>query len=104
MESHANYATLSQAMKTLRERGYSYDFNLHKEVITVPKLRRNLSPNECEIQEVYRFEGMSSAGDNSVLYAVASSDGLIKGVLVDAYGTYAEAVSPEMAKKLQRVK
>ena len=50
---------------------------------------------------MYRFEGDSSPDDNSVLYAIESKGG-IKGVLVDAYGTYAEAMSPEMAMKLKQ--
>jgi hypothetical protein len=35
-----------------------------------------------------------------VLYAVSSSSGT-KGLLVDAYGVYAESISTDMIKKLQ---
>jgi len=35
-----------------------------------------------------------------VIYAISSNDGKSKGVLVDAYGTYAEEMTHEMVKKL----
>jgi hypothetical protein len=43
---------------------------------------------------------MSSTDDNSVLYAIHSKKG-IKGLLVDAYGVYAENISEAMRKKLR---
>ena len=52
------------------------------------------------MDEVHRFEGMTNPDDSSVLYAIASTGGL-KGLLVDAYGAYAESVSQEMIRKLQ---
>ena len=41
------------------------------------------------ITAVYRFEGMSDPDDNVVLYAIESNTG-VKGLLVDAYGAYAD--------------
>jgi hypothetical protein len=38
---------------------------------------------------------MSNPDDNSVLFAIESNDGL-KGTLLDAYGVYAENLTPEM--------
>ncbi|PHO00465.1 phosphoribosylpyrophosphate synthetase, partial [Rhodobacteraceae bacterium 4F10] len=60
-------------------------------------------PDTFEVVEVYRFEGMSSAGDNSVVYAIQTKTG-VKGVLVDAYGVYANSLSPEMIQKLKIVR
>ncbi|WP_299002578.1 hypothetical protein [uncultured Tenacibaculum sp.] len=42
---------------------------------------------------------MSSPGDNSVVYAIQTKTG-VKGVLVDAFGVYADSLSPEMIQKL----
>ena len=49
---------------------------------------------------MYRFEGMSSEGDNEVVYAIETGTG-VKGVLVDAYGTYAGQADPEFLAKLR---
>ena len=53
--------------------------------------------------EVYRFEGMSDPDDNAVVYALEAADGT-KGVIVDAYGTYAQNLDFELAEKLRRAK
>jgi hypothetical protein len=94
------FETLSQAIHALKVRGYTNDFNLHPEWIECPTLDMKLQPDEFHVDEVHRFEGMTNPDDSSILYAIASTGGL-KGVLVDAYGMYAESVSPLMLKKLQ---
>jgi len=43
---------------------------------------------------------MSDVDDESIIYVVESKDGK-KGTLIDAYGTYAEYLSPEMIEKLR---
>lgn len=98
-----NYNNLVDALRDLKLRGYVNDFNLKPECLECKTLELELHPENFEITETYRFEGDSSPDDNSILYAIESSDG-IKGVLVDAYGTYAEAMSPEMAMKLRQKK
>lgn len=94
------FETLSLAINALKERGYTNDFNLHPEWIECAPLRIKLGPNEFHVDEVHRFEGMTSPDDSSVLYAIATTGGL-KGLLVDAYGAYSESVSTQMIKKLQ---
>ena len=95
-----SYDTLSEAIRDLRKRGYQEDFNLTQGGVHCPALELKLHPEEFEINETYRFEGMSSTDDSSVLYAIESNDG-VKGMLVDAYGTYANSLTPEMAGKLK---
>ena len=93
------FETLSTAINALKKDGYEYDFNLHPDAIECTTLKRKLRPAEFHVDAVYRFEGMTNPDDSSVLYAISGIDGL-KGLLVDAYGVYAESVSPEMIRKL----
>jgi hypothetical protein len=93
------YETLSQAITALKETGYVNDFNLHPEWIECAPLKMKFTAVEFHVDQVHRFEGMSSTDDNSVLYAISSSSG-VKGLLVDAYGVYAQSVSEQMIKKL----
>jgi hypothetical protein len=95
-----NYDTLSEAINDLQLRGYTYDFNLKPECLKCASLELEIHPEEFEVDELHRFEGMSSTDDNSILYAISSKNG-IKGTLVDAYGVYAENISEEMRKKLR---
>jgi len=94
-----DYNNLVDALLDLRSRGFTNDFNLKPYCLECTALKLELHPEDFEIKEPYRFEGDSSPDDNSVLYAIESKDG-VRGVLVDAYGTYAEAMSPKMAMKL----
>lgn len=95
-----NYDTLSEAINDLQIRGYTYDFNLEPDCIKCASLELEIHPEEFEVDELHRFEGMSSTDDNSILYAISSKNG-VKGILVDAYGVYAENISEEMRKKLR---
>ncbi|MDV7139225.1 phosphoribosylpyrophosphate synthetase [Maribacter sp. TH_r10] len=95
-----NYDTLSEAITGLQADGYVYDFNLKSHCLECATLKLELNPEDFEVDGMFRFEGMSSTDDNSVLYAISSKNG-IKGLLVDAYGVYAENISEAMRKKLR---
>ena len=88
-----NYDTLSEALNELAKRGYTLDFNLKS-------VQKKFKSKSFNVVEFYRFEGMSSTDDESVLYVIETNDGM-KGTLVDAYGTYADSVSVEMIQKLK---
>ncbi len=94
------FDTLSEAIAELKKQGYDNDFNLHPEWIECPPLKLRLAPEEFHVDSVHRFEGMTNPDDSSVLYAIASRSG-IRGLLVDAYGAYAESVSPTMIARLK---
>lgn len=87
-------------MAQLQKQGYTYDYNLCSGHIECNSSKLKLHPEDFEVDEMHRFEGMSSTDDNSVLYAISSKKG-IKGLLVDAYGVYAENISEAMRKKLR---
>lgn len=93
------FETLSEAVDDLRKRGYEHDFNLKSEWIECQLLNLQLKPSDFHVDEVHRFEGMNNPDDSSILFAIQSPNG-VKGVLVDAYGAYTEALSSEMIKRL----
>ena len=95
-----NYDTLSEAINDLQVNEYPYDFNLTPECLECASLKIEIRPEDFKVDKIYRFEGMSSTDDNSILYAISSKKG-IKGLLVDAYGVYAENISEAMRKKLR---
>jgi hypothetical protein len=93
------FETLTEAMADLKSRGYTHDFNLRSDWIECQPLNLQLRPTEFHVDEVHRFEGMTNPADSSILMAIRSSTG-VKGLLIDAYGAYADTISPEMAKRL----
>ncbi len=95
-----DYETLVEAIQALKAEGYTKDFNLKENCIECKALDLQLHPEQFEVTQVHRFEGMTNPADSSVLYAIESTEG-VKGLLVDAYGAYASSMTMELAKKLR---
>ena len=95
-----DYGTLSQAINKLKlEEGYKHDFNLLDEKIELKSENTTFGVEEFEVDKVLRFEGMSNPDDNSILYAITTTNGQ-KGILTDGYGISSGQISKEMMKKL----
>lgn len=84
-----NYATVTQALADLRSRGYLDEFDYKDDYLFCDSHGVKFNPLELKITEVYRFEGESDPEDSSVVYAIESASGL-KGLIIDAYGMYAD--------------
>ena len=97
MKKH--YTSLSEAMNGLKANGYLEDFNLKCDCIECPSLQLQITPEHFTIDEFHRFEGMSSVDDNSIVFAITSDNG-VKGLLVDAYGVYANSLNESMIRRL----
>lgn len=96
--SHS-YETLSEALSDLAKRGYTHNFNIQCDAIECKALTLMLKPEDFEIVEFYRFEGDSNPDDEEIVYAIESKN-RIKGVLVNAFGTYADPISDQILQKL----
>ena len=96
------YNSLSVAVNDLTKKGYTHNFNIKEDCIECSTLKLNLKPEEFEIDEKHRFEEMSDLDSESVLYAISSKNGDVKGLLVNAYGTYEDTASFELIQKLNR--
>jgi hypothetical protein len=92
------YDTVTEAVQGLKRRGFILDFNLSENFIVSQE--HQLSSQDFEIVEVYRFEGDSDPADEAVVYAIRGKNG-VKGILVNGYGISSEEMSEEMMKKLQ---
>lgn len=94
-----NYETVSEAVRDLNQRGYTHDFNIGEDCLVCGE-KLSLSPQDFEIDEVHRFEGMTDPGDEMIVYAISSRKGAEKGVLVNGYGIYQDSESSEIMNKL----
>lgn len=94
------YDTVSQAVKGLKERGYTIDFNVENDCIVCHETPLKLRPDEFEIAEVHRYEGDSDPADEAIVYAIESKHGQ-KGILVNGFGISADPASDEMIAKLR---
>lgn len=93
------YRMMTEAVKGLQERGFTANFEFADGRVHDVKSGRSFQAGELTIVEHHRFEGSSDPDDMSVCYALEARDGT-RGVLVDAYGTYA---NPDVSEFLTRV-
>ncbi len=79
-----NYADTANALKELKKLGFLYDYNIHHD-----EFLRN--PHDFEIVHIFRYEGNSSADDESTVYGIQSkSNQNLKGVFVSGYSPNSE--------------
>jgi len=87
--SPRNYLSMLEAVNSLRERGYTYDYDYENACLYCKLISEKFEADDLKITEYYRFEGMSDPDDNTIVYAIESNQGH-KGILIDAYGAYAD--------------
>ena len=97
-----NYDTVTEAMADLKKLGYTIDFSIlmAEDRLVSPLTSTVLSPDDFEIDSFYRFEGNSDPGDGMIVYAISSKKNKVKGVVVNAYGMYADIGTSKIIKKL----
>jgi len=94
------YNNLVEATNDLMKRGYTENLSLEGDTIDDKDKDIHMTADDIEIDEFYRFEGPSNPSDMSIVYAVTSKKYDIKGVLINAFGTYANNSSSAIQAKL----
>lgn len=100
MPRENHYATVSEAISQLQNKGFTIDFNLKENSLVYHYEKYG----DCfEIVDVYRYEGNSDPADEAVVYAIESNTGL-KGILVAGFGISVDNETVEILKKLRMKK
>jgi hypothetical protein len=94
-------ATIVEAINLLRAEGYTEDFNLQQNCLECRDGQFRLFHDEFKVDKYFRFEGDTDPADESIVYAISSEKLNLKGILINAYGIYAEPVTNEMLQKLR---
>ena len=97
-----SYDTVTEAVNDLQKRGYTTNFSLLTEVecIECKSTSLRLSSDEFEIDEVYRFEGMTDPGDEMIVIAISSKQHDVKGLVVNGFGVYASSKISKITERL----
>jgi hypothetical protein len=82
--------TLASAVDDLAASGFVEHFGVSDGALRSFDSGRRFSAAELVIREYHRFEGVSDPDDMSIVYGIETRGG-VRGTLVDAYGTYADA-------------
>ncbi len=63
---------------------------------------RLYTPEQIQVVNFFRFEGMSDPDDNAILYVLETNDGG-KGTLIDGYGIYTEPRIASFMKEVESI-
>ncbi len=74
-QSTYKYDSASKALYHLKEQGYTVDFNIEFDELTV-------EASDYEIDQLYRYEGMTDPADESTVYGIRNVHTGKKGVFV----------------------
>ena len=96
------YTTLSEAINELTLKGYTHNFNIQEDCIICQGNNVQLNPEDFEIDKIIRFQEMSDVDNESILYAISAIHQDLKGLLVNAYGMYANTASAKLVAKLNK--
>ena len=95
-----SYETLVDATNDLNKRGYTANLSLEGDTLDDKDKNIQMGADDFEINEFYRFEGESNPSDMSIVYAISSPKYNLKGVLINAFGTYADESQSAIEAKL----
>jgi hypothetical protein len=79
--------SLAMCLKRMAEEGYTEDFKVTDHGIQTLSKHCSYTPEQVQVVNFFRFEGMSDPDDNAVLYIIETDDGT-RGTLIDAFGIY----------------
>mgnify|MGYP007077392817 CR=1 FL=1 len=81
------YSTLLEALNDLATRGYKNSYVLTDKGLYCPLCNQTFTKDQVKVVETHRFEGDSDSEELAILYVLETNGS--KGVIIDAYGTYA---------------
>ena len=96
-----SFGTLSETINGLVKLGYTHDFNIKGECVVCDTANISLSPDDFQIDQVYRFDGDSDPEYQSILYAISAIKYDVKGTLVDGYGPSSDETTTKLIEKLR---
>jgi hypothetical protein len=93
--------TLSEAIGRLEAAGYREAFRATREGLRALASGQSYAPESLAVDERLRFEGPTDPADESILFALRTSDG-VRGTWAIAYGPGADPLDAEIARRLRR--
>jgi hypothetical protein len=82
--------SLSTCLNKMISDGYEEDFKVTDRGLEALHKGAVYKPEQVQVVNFFRFEGMSDPDDNAILYVIKTDDG-VKGTLIDGYGIYDDA-------------
>lgn len=94
--------SLSTCLNKMISDGYDQDYKVTERGLESLQLGKVYTPDQVEVVNFFRFEGMSDPDDNAILYVVETADSG-KGTLIDGYGIYTEPRIASFMKEVENI-
>lgn len=94
--------SLSTCLNRMIADGYTEDFKVTDNGLEALQHTQKYKPEEVQVVNFFRFEGISDPDDNAILYVIRTTDGT-KGTLIDAYGVYNDARISQFMKEVESI-
>ncbi len=91
--------TVPEIIQKLHEKHFIHDFCVKDNKVSCNDTNEVFTPEDLLIERIYRYEGVSDPGETTIVYGITAKSGT-QGVLMDAYGTYADPKIAEVIKKI----
>lgn len=92
--------SLSTCLNKMVADGYVEDFRISDRGLESLKSGKSYRPEEIQVVNFFRFEGMSDPDDNAILYVIKTNDAT-KGTLIDGYGVYMDTKLSAFMKEVE---
>ncbi len=101
-EEKPELKTMVSVINMLTSQGFITQFKAIENGLQSMESEYIFKPGEVKILNFYRFEGESNPADNSIVYAIETSDGE-RGVLTDAYGPYSDTYVTDFIRQVEDI-
>lgn len=91
--------TLTETIERFRAKQFIHDFSIKDNLLVSPDTNESFKPEDVMIERTGRYEGDSNPDDMSIIYGITANSGT-QGILIDAYGTYANPKITEFIKSV----
>lgn len=97
MEKEMN--TLTETIEKFKAKQFIQDFYVKDGLLVSDDTNESFKPEDVVIERTGRYEGDSNPDDMSIIYAITANSGT-RGIIIDAYGTYANPKISEFIKNI----
>ena len=94
--------SLSTCLNKMISDGYDQDYKVTERGLESLQKGKVYQPEQVQIVNFFRFEGMSDPDDNAILYVIETDDGG-KGTIIDAYGIYMDPKITAFMKEVEGI-
>lgn len=94
--------SLTTCLNKMVSDGYVEDFKVSDRGLESLNSGKCYRPEEVQVINFFRFEGMSDPDDNAILYVIRTNDGT-KGTLIDGYGVYMDSKLSAFMREVESI-